>query len=110
MSALPPKTDIRSALAHVCFVPKADIVLRNRHGGFAPSRKSRAQGEGSDGPPGSAELTRTPINHAMPSSIIAALGLRGDFLACLPQSSVGVILRIAWPLPNGSLTLLIKLG
>ena len=25
MSALPPKADIRSAPAHVCFVPKADI-------------------------------------------------------------------------------------
>ena len=25
MSALPPKADMCSALAHVCFVPKADI-------------------------------------------------------------------------------------
>jgi hypothetical protein len=27
MSALPPKADIRSATAHVCYGPKADIVL-----------------------------------------------------------------------------------
>ena len=29
MSALPPKADIRSAPAHVCFVPIADMALFN---------------------------------------------------------------------------------
>ena len=42
MSALPPKADMCSALAHVCFGPKADMILfdhfisageqRRRHG------------------------------------------------------------------------------
>jgi len=30
MSALPPKADIRGALAHVCFVPIADIPASQR--------------------------------------------------------------------------------
>ena len=73
MSALPPESGHLQCNCDVRFVPIADIVLRNRHVGFAPGRKSRAQGEAPDGPPGSAELTRTPINQAMPSSIMAAL-------------------------------------
>jgi hypothetical protein len=73
MSAFPPREDISGANWDVRYGPKADIVLRNRHVGFAPGRKSRAQGEETDRPPGFAELMSTPINHAMPSSIIAAL-------------------------------------
>jgi hypothetical protein len=31
MSALPPEADICGALAHVCFVPKADITVLFDH-------------------------------------------------------------------------------
>ena len=36
MSALPPKADMCSALADVCFGPKADIPIRHRIVVFAP--------------------------------------------------------------------------
>jgi hypothetical protein len=37
MSALPPKADMCSATAHVCFGPKADISHHMRHVRFALS-------------------------------------------------------------------------
>src|SRR5215510_1314263 len=75
------------------------IVLRNRHVGFATGRKSRAQGEGSDVPPGPTELTSTPINHAMPSSIIASLVATariGSGLRLKGSSAVVRPKRAAW--------------
>jgi hypothetical protein len=36
MSALPPKADMRSALAHVCYGPKSDIGDFGQWGGYVP--------------------------------------------------------------------------
>src|SRR4029453_8683341 len=99
MSALPAKADMCGAKSRVSYGPKADIVLRNRHVGFAPGRKSRAQGEETDRPPGFAELRSTPINHAMPSSIIAALvatAMIGSGLRLKGSSAVVRPKRAAW--------------
>ena len=44
MSALPPKADIETQQRNACFVPKADIMQRNK--------KSEASGDGPDPPVG----------------------------------------------------------
>ena len=49
MSALPPKADMCGAVAHVCFVPKADIrdlICANRKTLRNPTRPRRALSEG----------------------------------------------------------------
>jgi hypothetical protein len=44
MSALPPKADMCSALAYVCFVPKADIGVLSGSAGPLPSSQPEKKG------------------------------------------------------------------
>jgi hypothetical protein len=45
MSALPLKADMRSALAHVCFGPKADIDMLSLDHVVSTSKKCRRHGK-----------------------------------------------------------------
>ena len=93
------KADMCSALGDVRFAPKSGHCAAQTPCRFAPGRKSGAQGEGPDGPTGSAELTSTPSNHAMPSSIIAALvatATIGSGLRLKGSSAVVRPKRAAW--------------
>jgi hypothetical protein len=49
MSALPPKADMCSALAHVCFGPKADMILLDHFISAGEQRRRHGEAESLSG-------------------------------------------------------------